>query len=84
MDYPYIRAYGVRMGWTIEYTNDMLDVATNEKAPQTAVFRHLNSTWITIDELGEEERQKVEMALKRMLEDLTDLSKTFDIKITTD
>jgi hypothetical protein len=84
MTYPYIRAYGIRMGWTIEYTNDMLDVATNEKAPQTAVYRRVNSTWITIDELSDEERQKVEESLQRMLDDLTELSKTFDIKITHD
>lgn len=63
--YPYVRAwYGFRMGDDERRVRNMVQVAADEEAPQTAVYRLMNGSWATLDELQPSERYAVEVAVQ--------------------
>lgn len=66
MDYPYIRAWCKMMKSTPDFTENEVETARKEKAPQTAVYKNKDGTWEIFEGIvrGETKQQLAELVVK--------------------
>ena len=60
MDYIMIRAWGQYMGSNNSYIRDQIAIAKEDNAPQNAIYKADEGTWVTIESVKSPTRQKVE------------------------
>jgi hypothetical protein len=75
--YPYIWAWGKRMGSNDYYMENEEELAAQEEAPRTAIFRDSEGVWSTVDEV-----QNIE--LKVWLHDFVHLNFKADLGPNTE
>jgi hypothetical protein len=66
MDYVYIRAWCKLMNATPDVTENGVETARKEKAPQTAVYKNKDGTWENFEGIvrGETKQQLAELVIK--------------------
>ena len=70
MDYPYIRAWGNWMGSTRHYIEHEVALAQKGGAPDNAIYREVDGTWVTADQIVySETRQGIERLVEGMKEE---------------
>lgn len=58
MDYPYIRAWGKILGWTDQYTEAVVELARQTRAPNDAFANTYKGGWHRLDEMTQESTRK--------------------------
>lgn len=53
MEYPYIQAWGERLGSYQYYINDQIAKARESHAPANAIYQRQDGSWATADEVTE-------------------------------
>lgn len=66
MDYVYIRAWCKLMNATPDVTENEVETARKEKAPQTAVYKNKDGTWENFEGIvrSETKQQLAELVIK--------------------
>lgn len=66
MDYPYIRAWYKIAGSPPDFTENEVETARKEKAPQTAVYKRKDGAWEIFEGIvhGETKQQLAELVAK--------------------
>lgn len=59
IDYPFIRAYGYFWGSRIAYVNAERKRAAADNAPQDAVYKADNGSWMLLSEIEESRQQSL-------------------------
>jgi hypothetical protein len=50
-DYPFIAAWGRRMGSMAYYVSDQRELARKDGAPQRAIYKGQDGRWFTVDDI---------------------------------
>lgn len=70
MEYAYIRAWGKMLGSLPGYIEREVEKATQDHAPQTAIYQRQDGSWVTIGSVSSgATRDAVATIVKRMQED---------------
>lgn len=70
MDYVYIRAWGQTLGSFPYYIEGEVEKARKESAPETAIYRRSDGTWVTFEDI---ERQNTKQRILEIIGDMTEV-----------
>lgn len=63
LKYPYIRAWGICLHSMDYYIRHEIEVAQIQNAPEKAVYRNADGSWVTLDQCVPETQAEIEMII---------------------